>query len=234
MRRDTASPEPISGMPLCPYSPGSNAQTGDPPMNMTSALSLPALALATLLLAACAAPEAAHDHGTAAAPQAGSTGKMAGKMHGGMMKGRMAVASLTPTQGSNVQGLVMFHDMDGQLMVHARLSGLKPNAELGFHVHEVGSCASADGTSAGGHFNPDGKPHGPPGAARHAGDMPALKSDAQGAVDQKFMLTGPTLGAGPLSVVNRSVIVHAQPDDYTTQPTGNSGARIACGVIAGH
>ncbi len=207
-------------------------------MKMTHALSLPALAVATLLLAACAAPETGHDHGTASATQAAPTGTMGGtmggKMGGGMMKGRMAVASLTPTQGSNVQGLVMFHQMDGHLMVHARISGLKPNAELGFHVHEVGSCASVDGTSAGGHFNPDGKPHGPPGAAHHAGDMPALKSDAQGVADQKFMLMGPTLGAGPLSVVNRSVVVHAQPDDYTTQPTGNSGARLACGVIAAH
>ena len=204
-------------------------------MTLSHALSLPTLAVAALLLAACAAPETGHDHGAAPAPQYGSTGMMAGKMGGGMMKGHMAVASLSPTQGNNVQGLVMFHQMDGgQLMVHARISGLKPNAELGFHVHEVGSCASADGTSAGGHFNPDGKPHGPPGAAHHAGDMPALKSDAQGVADQKFMLTGPTLGTGPLSVVNRSVVVHAQPDDYTTQPTGNSGARIACGVIAGH
>jgi len=203
-------------------------------MKVKHALSLPALAVTTLLLAACAAPETGHDHGTVPAPQGGATGMMAGKMGGGMMKGRMAVASLSPTQGNQVHGLVMFHQMDGQLMVHARISGLKPNVELGFHVHEVGSCASADGSSAGGHFNPDGKPHGPPGATHHAGDMPALKSDAQGLVDQKFMLTGPTLGPGPLSVVNRSVIVHAQPDDYTTQPTGNSGARIACGVIAAH
>ncbi|MDZ7592634.1 MAG: superoxide dismutase family protein [Rubrivivax sp.] len=202
-------------------------------MTLSHALSLPTLAVAALLLAACAAPGTGHDHGSAPA-QAGSTGMMAGKMGGGMMKGRMAVASLSPTQGNQVHGRVMFHQMDGQLMVHARITGLKPNAELGFHVHEVGSCASTDGSSAGGHFNPDGKPHGPPGAAHHAGDMPALKSDAQGLADQKFMLTGPTLGTGPLSVVNRSVIVHAQPDDYTTQPTGNSGARIACGVIAAH
>ncbi|MBE0550599.1 MAG: superoxide dismutase family protein [Rubrivivax sp.] len=151
-----------------------------------------------------------------------------------MMKGRMAVASLTPTQGNNVRGLVMFHEMDGHLMVHARISGLKPNGEHGFHVHETGSCASADGTSAGGHFNPDGKPHGPQTAAHHAGDLPALKADANGMADQKFMLMGPTLVAGPASVVGRAVVVHALPDDYTTQPTGNSGARIACGVIAGH
>ena len=191
---------------------------------------LPTLAVATLLLTACAAPEATHDHGQAQATPAGSMHMMGG----GMMHGRMAVASLTPTQGNNVRGLVMFHQMDGAVMVHAKVSGLKPNAELGFHVHEVGNCASADGSSAGGHFNPDGKPHGPQNAAHHAGDLPALKADALGVADQKFMVTGPTIADGPLSVVGRSVIVHAQADDYTTQPTGNAGARLACGVIASH
>lgn len=171
-----------------------------------------------LALAGCASPRAGHDHGAM----------------GGMMKGSMAVATLTPTQGSKVQGLVMFHQMDDHLMVHARLGGLKPDAEHGFHVHENGSCASTDGSSAGGHFNPDGQPHGPQNAAHHAGDLPALRADADGRVDQKFMLKGPTLAAGAASLVGRSVIVHAQADDYATQPTGNSGARLGCGVIAAH
>lgn len=174
------------------------------------------LGLATglaMLLAGCAAPSHPHPG------------------HGAM--GNTALATLTPTQGSNVRGLVMFHAMDGQVMVHARLSGLKPNGEHGFHLHEKGDCASADGTSAGGHFNPDAQPHGPQGAAHHAGDMPSLKADADGNVDQHFALTGPSLAAGaPASILGRSVIVHANPDDYTTQPTGNSGPRLACGVIA--
>jgi superoxide dismutase, Cu-Zn family len=171
----------------------------------------------------------------------GMHGGMRGGMHGGMqgrmqegMRERMAVASLGPTQGHEVRGLVMFHQMPGHVMVHARITGLKPGAEHGFHVHETGSCASTDGSSAGGHFNPDGKPHGPQDAAHHAGDMPSLKADARGVADQKFMLTGPSVQAGAASVVGRAVIVHALPDDFTTQPTGNSGDRIACGVIAGH
>ena len=172
-------------------------------------------------LAGCASPNAASPPG-----QAGPMGKM------GTMSGRMAMASLTPTAGSPVRGMVMFHEMDGHLMVHARISGLKPDAEHGFHVHEVGSCASADGTSAGGHFNPSGAPHGPQTSAHHAGDLPALKADAKGFADQKFMLTELTVAEGLASVVGRAVIVHAQADDYTTQPTGNSGPRIACGVIA--
>jgi Cu-Zn family superoxide dismutase len=167
-----------------------------------------------------------------AAPGTGMPGMgMAGDA---MQPGRMAVATLTPTQGNQVRGLVMFHQKDGQLVLHARVSGLQPNGEFGFHVHETGSCASTDGNSAGGHFNPDAQPHGPPGGAHHAGDLPVLKSDANGMAEQTFTLSGPTLGAGPASVVGRAVIVHAQTDDYTTQPTGNSGARIACGVIAAH
>lgn len=189
---------------------------------------LTALAIATTLgLAGCAGlrgGHGGHDGG----------GSMKGGGMGGGMMGGMAVATLSPTQGSNVRGLVMFHTMDDHLMVHAKISGLTPNAAHGFHVHETGNCASPDGTSAGGHFNPTGQPHGPQGAAHHAGDMPSLKADANGVADLKFMMVGPTIPAGPTSLVGRAVIVHAQPDDYATQPTGNSGARIACGVIAGH
>jgi Cu-Zn family superoxide dismutase len=178
------------------------------------------MALLTLALSGCASHEVGH---------------AMGKDHAmAMMNGRMAAASLSPTQGNSVRGLIVFHEVDGHLLVHARLSGLKPGAEQGFHVHEVGSCASSDGSSAGGHFNPDGQPHGPQAAAHHAGDLPALKADADGRVDQKFTLLGPTVADGPKSLVGHSVIVHAQADDYATQPTGNSGARVACGVIAAH
>jgi superoxide dismutase, Cu-Zn family len=175
--------------------------------------SLSAFAIAVLALAGCAAGDSMHGQGS----------------------GRVAFASLTPTQGSTVQGLVVFHEeAGGRLMVHARVSGLKANAEHGFHVHETGSCASPDGMSAGGHFNPDGKPHGPQGAAHHVGDLPSLKADASGKADQRFTVTGPTVSAGAASVVGKAVIVHAQPDDYATQPTGNAGGRIGCGVIALH
>ena len=165
---------------------------------------------ALLVLVGCAAP--GHDHAA-------------------MHKGPSAMATLSPTQGNSARGTVVFHQMDGHLMVHAKVSGLKPNGEHGFHVHEKGDCSSGDGMSTGGHFNPDGKPHGPQHAAHHAGDMPALKADANGHADQTFMLSGPTLTAGPTSIVGRGLIVHVGPDDYTTQPTGNSGARIACAVV---
>ena len=189
------------------------------------------LAAGSLLTAGCSnAPTAApaHDHGTASADEAHAG------MGGMMSHGKMAFATFTPTQGNTVRGLVMFHDMGDHLMAHVQLTGLAPNSEHGFHLHDKGDCASADGTSAGGHFNPTGQPHGPQDAAHHAGDLPSLKADANGVVDQKLMLSGPTLADGPSSIAGRSVIVHANADDYTTQPTGNSGPRIACGVIAAH
>lgn len=145
----------------------------------------------------------------------------------------LGAASLTPTQGQDVRGLLLLREIDGtHVRVHARVTGLKPNSEHGFHVHEHGNCASPDGTSAGGHFNPARTAHGPQHAEHHAGDMPSLKADAHGVADQTFVLSGVSLSPGPHSLDTRSVIVHADPDDFKTQPTGNSGARLACGVIA--
>lgn len=187
----------------------------------------PATLAFALALVGCTSP-ASHDHGSSGAGGQGMHDHMA------MMKGRIAVASLTPTQGQNVRGLVAFHQMGDHLMVHARVTGLTPNAEHAIHVHEKGDCASTDGGSAGGHFNPDGQPHGPQSGPHHAGDMPSLKAGPDGVAEQKFKLTGPTVAAGPASLVARAVIVHAGPDDYRTQPTGNAGARLACGVIAAH
>jgi Cu-Zn family superoxide dismutase len=83
-----------------------------------------------------------------------------------------------------------------------------------------------------GHFNPHGKPHGLPGGpASHAGDLPALKANKAGRANINFESDAITLKPGPANVIGRAVVVHAGPDDYKTQPTGNSGARIACGVI---
>ena len=86
--------------------------------------------------------------------------------------------------------------------------------------------------SAKGHFNPHGKPHGNPGSAeRHAGDMPSLKSDGSGNASVSADLDIITVDAGPASIVGRGLIVHVQPDDFKTQPTGNAGARSACAII---
>jgi Cu-Zn family superoxide dismutase len=144
-----------------------------------------------------------------------------------------ATATLQPTAGNTAAGTVTFMMQGGQVAVQARVTGLKPNAEHGFHVHEKGDCSSPDGNSAGGHFNPDGKPHGPQDAPHHAGDMPSLKADGSGTAEARFMLSGVSVGSGAGDVVGKGLIVHAQPDDYKTQPTGNAGARLACGVVKG-
>ena len=141
-----------------------------------------------------------------------------------------AVATLTPAPAGGAAGVVTFKDATGGLDVHVQASGLAPNTSHGFHVHDKGDCSSADFTSAGGHFNPENHPHGPQDAPHHAGDMPNLVADAQGNVDQHVQLAGASL-TGPTGVVGHAVIVHAAADDYHTQPTGNSGARLACGVI---
>ena len=143
-----------------------------------------------------------------------------------------AMAQLKPTQGSTAAGTVWFTQQGLRVNVRVQVSGLAPNQEHGFHVHEKGDCSSPDGMSTGGHFNPGGQPHGPQSAAHHGGDMPSLKSDAAGNAQASFQIEGVSVATGIDGLLGRGVIVHAKPDDYTTQPTGNSGARIACGVIA--
>lgn len=144
----------------------------------------------------------------------------------------IAGAHLASKSGSEASGTVEFLQNADHVLVTVKVNRLGANKEHGFHIHDKGDCSAPDGMSTGGHFNPGGTPHGPQHAERHAGDMPALKADASGYASASFKLTGVTLAPGPNSIVGRSVIVHKDPDDYKTQPTGNSGARIACGVIA--
>ena len=145
--------------------------------------------------------------------------------------GATAVADLAPTTGSSAGGKVTFTQEGDGVRVNANVTGLKPGAEHGFHVHEKGDCSSGDGMSTGGHWNPDSTPHGPQAAPHHAGDMPSLVADAGGNAKASFSLDGVTVAPGPKSVVGRGLIVHKDPDDFKTQPTGNAGARVACAVI---
>jgi Cu-Zn family superoxide dismutase len=143
-----------------------------------------------------------------------------------------ATASLQPTKGNQTSGTVTFVEAGARVRVNAVVVGLKPGSEHGFHVHEAGDCSSGDGMSTKGHFNPHGKPHAHFSTAeRHVGDMPSLKADTNGRAEANFELDVMTVSPGPASVVGRGLIVHADPDDYRTQPTGNAGARIACAVI---
>ncbi len=160
------------------------------------------------------------------------SGMLAGCMGGmGASGAERAEARLAPTQDNRVVGVVSFTQTGSKVRVVAEVSGLTAGAH-GFHIHEKGDCSAPDGTSAGGHFNPGAKPHGnPEHAEHHAGDMPQLIANAAGVATVTAYLDGLTISEGATAIVGRSVIVHAAPDDFKTQPTGNSGARQACGVI---
>ena len=143
-----------------------------------------------------------------------------------------ATAALQPTKGNKAFGEATFEQAGDKVRVIVFAQGLRPDAEHGFHIHEAGDCSSGDGMSAKGHFNPHGKPHGDPKSAeRHAGDLPSLKAAKDGRARLDVTVDAITLGAGAASIVGRGLIIHADPDDYKTQPTGNAGARLACGVI---
>jgi Cu-Zn family superoxide dismutase len=157
---------------------------------------------------------------------------MKGMWHDVTMSGPQATAVLEPTKGNDVRGTINFKQHGNRVNVSGTVSGLRPGSEVGFHIHEAGDCSSGDGMSAKGHFNPQSKPHGSPDSPeRHAGDMPMLKADAKGNASVGADLDVMTVEPGPNSIVGRGLIVHVQPDDYKTQPTGNAGARAACGVI---
>ena len=143
-----------------------------------------------------------------------------------------AVAELKPASGSSARGTAWFTQEDDHVVVHIQASGLAPSREHGFHVHEKGDCSSPDASSAGAHFNPTDMPHGPPGSEHHAGDLPSLKADAAGKVSTTFDVKGVLLGTGATDLMGKALVIHADPDDYATQPAGNSGKRVACGVIA--
>lgn len=141
-----------------------------------------------------------------------------------------AVAVLHPTAGSNVSGLVTFTKTGAGIEVVAHVEGLTPGKH-GFHIHEYGDCSALDLSSAGGHFNPGKMPHAGPGSVqRHVGDLGNLEADSMGVAHSELtdnMLTF----EGIHSIIGRAVVVHQGEDDFTTQPAGNSGARVACGVI---
>ena len=147
--------------------------------------------------------------------------------------GPSASATLMARSGSSVAGTVSFVEKGSKIVVTADVSGLKPGAEHGFHVHEKGDCSAADATSAGGHFNPGGQPHGNHASGpHHAGDLPNLKADSAGRAKASFEVEGLAVSATAANgIVGRSVVIHRDPDDYKSQPAGNSGPRIACGTI---
>ena len=196
------------------------------------------LAIAALLLAGC------NPQTPAPAPTA-ETAPVPGEMdpagdhvdhadHAAHTDEMVAVARLQPTAGNRTSGELMIRRLGDRLQVTGNVTGLKAGAEHGFHIHEKGDCSASDGSSAGGHFNPSAAEHGAmDAAAHHAGDMPNLVADANGVANVDGQLsTQATLGdGGSNDILGRGLIIHADPDDYASQPTGNAGARLACAVI---
>ncbi len=146
---------------------------------------------------------------------------------------KLAEANLASASASIVSGrLALVPDARG-VHITGMIGGLQPLQTAAFHVHERGDCGAVDASSAGAHFNPGAQPHGRTSAgAHHAGDMDNLRADAQGRVNVDVRLSGVTLGGGAATdIAGRALVVHANADDYRSQPAGNAGARIACGVI---
>jgi Cu-Zn family superoxide dismutase len=145
----------------------------------------------------------------------------------------IAKADLINSKGEPI-GTAKLKETPKGVSLTIEVSKLPPGAH-GFHIHAVGKCEPPDFKSAGGHFNPEGKKHGlqnPEG--HHAGDMQNLTADAQGKAKVRLLVTGVTLGEGANSLFHpegTAIVIHADPDDMKTDPAGNAGARIACGVI---
>lgn len=180
-----------------------------------------------LALSACATGPAGNRVMEAAAAPAISVGAMS------KVPVDAARVALSPASGSLVSGRIEVRPMGDGVHFTGDIGGLAPNSVHGMHVHDKGDCSAADASSAGGHFNPTAQPHGRAGSgAHHTGDLPNITADSAGVAHVDVHLDGASLGGGRSGdIFGRALVVHAQADDYASQPAGNSGARIACGVI---
>jgi Cu-Zn family superoxide dismutase len=144
-----------------------------------------------------------------------------------------AHVAMAPASASLVSGRLTLTAVPGGVRITGELGGLQRGGTHAIHIHEKGDCSAVDATSAGGHFNPQAQPHGRAGTGpHHGGDMDNLVADARGVAKVDVRALGVTLGGGAADVVGRAVVVHAKADDYQSQPAGNAGARVACGVIS--
>jgi Cu-Zn family superoxide dismutase len=190
------------------------------------------LTVAAALLASCGKPDKPADAvapDTADTPAATSTPAPADAPP----PAASASAQLAPTQGHTAAGTLDLKDEGDVVRISGTLQGLPPNGEFGFHIHENGDCSAPDASSAGGHFNPANAQHGnPQGGTHHAGDMLNARSDAQGMARVDAVADSVSLTSGqPNAALGKAIVLHEKADDYASQPSGNSGARIACGVI---
>jgi Cu-Zn family superoxide dismutase len=144
---------------------------------------------------------------------------------------KQVVAVLHPASGSKCKGKVVFTQEGAKVKVVAHIEGLNPGQKHAMHIHEFGDCSAADGSSAGGHYNPEKHAHGLPNTTqRHAGDLGNLEADSSGNAHLEITVDNISVAGLKNPIVGRGVIVHAKADDGG-QPVGNAGGRIACGVI---
>lgn len=141
------------------------------------------------------------------------------------------VSVLHPTVGNDVNGVVRFFEEEEGIRVVAEVYDLAPNSKHGFHIHQYGDCSAVDGTSAGGHFNPQDTEHGGPESdERHVGDLGNIEVDENGFAE--LDMVDPMLSfEGANSIIGRGIIIHEGEDDLESQPTGAAGSRLSCGVI---
>ena len=146
---------------------------------------------------------------------------------------RQATVNLAAASGSLVSGKLTLVPMADGVHLTGAVGGLPANSTHGFHIHEKGDCSAADASSAGPHFNPSAAQHGKAASgAHHAGDMDNVVANTEGVASIDIHVGGVTLGGGAANdIAGRALVVHASPDDYTSQPAGNAGARVACGII---
>lgn len=148
------------------------------------------------------------------------------------MQQTSAHATLEAKSDSQVSGDVDLIQQGTKVLLIARVAGLTPNSIHGFHIHEKGDCSAADASSAGGHFNPDAHPHASQATpSHHFGDLPNLKADNTGHAIYRATLENASLAEGAHALIGHAMILHRDADDYVTQPAGNAGPRVACGVI---
>ncbi|MCM2282166.1 MAG: superoxide dismutase family protein [Bdellovibrionaceae bacterium] len=180
-----------------------------------------ALLLSALTLAACASTNNGAD-GSTASTAATQTAPLA----------EQAQTTLQAAPGQKVAGTVQFQQTSEGVKVTGEFAGFAPKSKHGIHIHENGDCSDPKFSSAGAHFNPTQAPHGAPGAhEKHAGDLGNLTADSKGKAKLDLTLPNTKLGDNATGFIGRAIIVHMKADDLKSQPSGNSGDRIACGTI---
>lgn len=186
-------------------------------MSGRTSLLLPVAAL----MAACGTAEAPGDAALSSPP------------HPPAPAAAVADVALLSASGSSVNGALQLIAAGGGVMLEGEVRGLEPGSTHGFHFHENGDCSAADASSAGDHLNPGNSAHGGPNSEqKHLGDIPNIMADDRGIAHVRTLVSDASIrDGGTHDLVGRALVVHEKHDDYVSQPAGDSGDRIACGVV---